>query len=175
MLSLLVVIVVDVVVAVVVGSEQHASMMITQRALHFILLLLNRLLNDMKELYSVVEYFFLSSLIFIVRLAGHNHSFSFTYRCYYLFSATVLYSLCAHTLSLSLSRSRIQCTSQSVQTNTKCVCFETEKQKREREKVVHFSQNIMLQAFCNKVRSYLITSSSFACYNWCTHKKNIYI
>lgn len=49
--------------------------------------------------------------------------------------------------------------------------------KREKKKVVHFSQNIMLRAFCNKVRSYLITSS-FACYNWCTReikKKNSWV
>lgn len=43
---------------------------------------------------------------------------------------------------------------------------------KRKKKSCTFHKNIMLQAFCNKVRSYLITSL-FACYNWCTHKKKL--
>lgn len=102
MLSLLWLVVV--VVIVVVGSKQHASTIIAQRALHFILLLLNRLLNDMKEcIQLLLLLYFCSSFIFIVWIAGHTHSFSFTYRYYYLFSATVSYLLCCtHLLSRSV-------------------------------------------------------------------------
>lgn len=112
MLSLLWLVVV--IVVVVVGSKQHASTIIAQRALHFILLLLNRLLSDMKEciqLMLLLLLCFCSSFIFIVWIAGHSHSFSFTYRYYYLFSATVSYLLCTLTCWLAhlLPHIHIQC------------------------------------------------------------------
>lgn len=86
--------------------------------------------------------------VVVARLAGHSHSFSFTYR-YYLFSATIYTHFTPLIHKLRCNRTHHMHTMR----------FKRKKQQQQ-QKVVHFSQKILcFEHFVTKCVWYLITSS----------------